>query len=128
MHGHRYGTSRAATDRLLDAGCDVFFDIDVQGGQQIARALPNAVLVLVLPPSLEILGDRLRQRHADSAEQIERRLAVAAEEIRAASFYPYVLINEDLDEATVALESIVRAERLRNLDRPAALARVLGQA
>ena len=125
VHKHRYGTSRAATERLLAAGCDVFFDIDVQGGAQIAKAMPNAALVLVLPPSLEVLGERLRQRHSDSDEQIHARLAVAAQEIRSASFYTHVLINEDLHEATVALESIVRAERLRNVDRQAVLQHVL---
>lgn len=125
VHRYRYGTSRAATERLLSAGCDVFFDVDVQGGAQIAKAMPNAALVLVLPPSLEVLGERLRQRHSDSDEQIQARLAVAAQEIRAASFYTYVLINEDLHEATTALESIVRAERLRNADRQAKLDYVL---
>ena len=125
VHRYRYGTSRAATERLLSAGCDVFFDVDVQGGAQIAKAMPNAALVLVLPPSLEVLGERLRQRLSDSDEQIQARLAVAAQEIQAASFYTYVLINEDLHEATTALESIVRAERLRNADRQAKLDRVL---
>lgn len=125
VHRYRYGTSRTAAERLLSAGCDVFFDVDVQGGAQIAKAMPNAALVLVLPPSLEVLGERLRQRHSDSDEQIETRLAVAAQEIRAASFYTYVLINEDLHEATVALESIVRAERLRNADRQARVNHVL---
>lgn len=127
VHRRRYGTSREATERLLAAGTDVLFDIDVQGGRQVAHALPEAILVLLLPPSMEVLASRLRQRHADSEEEIERRLQVAAHEIRSASFYTHVIVNEDLDEAALALRSIILAERARAPHREALLQKVLSR-
>lgn len=125
VHRRRYGTSRAATEALLSAGTDVLFDIDVQGGRQIAQALPQAVLVLVLPPNLDVLADRLRGRHADSDEEIERRLEVAAAEIRAADFYTHIIVNESLEEATLGLRSIVLAERTRAHGRTSVVEQVL---
>ena len=113
VHRRRYGTSRAATEALLAAGTDVLFDIDVQGGKQVVASLPEAVLVLVLPPSLETLAGRLRARGVDSGEEIERRLQVATSEIRAASFYTHLIINESLEDALAALTAIVLAERAR---------------
>jgi guanylate kinase len=126
VHGRRYGTSRKAAQERLAAGTDVLFDIDVQGGKQIQQRLPNAVLVFVVPPSMEILASRLRKRHSDSEEEIARRLAVAAEEIKQATFYTHWIVNDDLDRAVLDLESIVRAERVRNVNRPALFKKILG--
>jgi guanylate kinase len=128
VHRRRYGTSRAATEALLAAGDDVLFDIDVQGGRQIANALPEAVLVLVLPPSLDVLAERLRKRHADADEEIEKRLQVAASEIRAADFYTHIIVNESLAEATRALESVILAERVRARGRSSLVEQVLTRA
>jgi len=125
VHGNRYGTSHMEAERRLDQGIDVLFDIDVQGGKQIVTQMPHAVLVFVVPPSMSVLADRLRQRRSDSPEQIERRLAIAAEEIRQASFYTHWIVNDDLDKAVQSLEAIVRAERLRNLDKQALIKSVL---
>lgn len=126
VHGHRYGTGRAAAHAHLAAGRDVLFDIDLQGGAQIARALPDAVLVFIMPPSLHVLAERLRARGTDSEAQIAQRLGAADQEIRAASAYTHYIVNEDLDEATTALESIVRAERLRHTHWPQLQNMVLG--
>lgn len=127
VHGRRYGTSHQEAEARLDRGIDVLFDIDVQGGKQIITQMPHAVLVFVVPPNMQVLAERLRQRQSDSVEQIERRLAIAAEEIRQASFYTHWIINDDLDKAVLSLESIVRAERLRNLDKAALMRAVLGE-
>lgn len=128
VHRRRYGTSREATEALLRAGTDVLFDIDVQGGRQIAAALPEAVLVLLLPPSLDALAERLLRRHADSHEEIERRLEVAASEIRQANFYSHIIVNEDLDEAASTLRSIIIAERARARGRDDVVQKVLTRA
>jgi len=117
VHGRRYGTGRAETEALLKQGKDVFFDIDVQGGRQIADKLPNALLVFVLPPTMATLEERLRARQSDSHESIAARLEEARNEINAASFYPYWLVNDELNEATAALRALIITKRIEQLDR-----------
>jgi guanylate kinase len=126
VHGHRYGTGRAEAESRLPRGIDVLFDIDVQGGQQLISRLPEAVLVFVLPPSLEILAQRLRQRGTDAPADIERRLAAARHEIELASFYTHWIVNDRLEDAVQDLEAILRVERLRRIDKSALQQRVLG--
>ncbi len=127
VHGKRYGTTRAEAELHLKAGTDVLFDIDVQGGAQIARALSDAVLVFILPPSMAVLAERLRNRHTNSAQEVQERLGAAAQEILSASVYTHFIVNDNLDEATLALESIVRAERLKHVHKEALLKQVLGR-
>lgn len=114
VHGHRYGTGRAAVEGRLDEGRVVIFDIDVQGGEQIAARWRDAATVLIVPPSMAELERRLRSRGTDADEVIRRRLDVARDEIRRGlESYRYVVVNDDLDRAYVDLEAIVRAERCR---------------
>jgi len=114
VFGNYYGTHRGVSlDRALREGKDLVLDIDVQGARQLKIALPDAVSVFVLPPSRQILEDRLRARSQDSDEVIQRRLRGAAEEVKNYSQYDYVLINRDIEQSTAKLESIVMAERLR---------------
>lgn len=127
VHGRRYGTTRAQAELHLKAGSDVLFDIDVQGGAQIARAMSDAVLILIMPPSMTVLAERLRNRQTDSSEQIKARLGAAAAEILAAVDYTHFIVNDNLDEATIALESIVRAERLKRVHKDALFCKVLGR-
>jgi guanylate kinase len=118
VHGNLYGSSREWTEQTLAAGKDVLFDIDVQGGQQLKRIFPEACLVFVLPPSMEELEQRLRRRGTDSDAVIEKRLAAARMEIdRGLGGYDFVITNQQLDRALFDLTSIVRAQRLRGLDR-----------
>ena len=112
--------------KRLDRGLDVFFDIDHQGGKQIADHLADTLLVFVLPPSMVVLEQRLRDRKSDSEEQIVKRLAAARNEIEASSFYHYVIFNDDLDTAVAQLRSIVVAERLRREDTSAMLRSFIG--
>ena len=125
VHGNCYGTSLVETQARLQRGVDVLFVIDVQGGAQIAARLPEAVLVFVMAPTLAILETRLRGRGSDSESAIARRLHVAGDEARQATHYTYWLVNDDLDEAVRDLEAILRAERLRRVDKEALLASVL---
>ena len=90
-------------------------DIDVQGAAQLKKRIPDAVSIFILPPSREILEQRLRARSQDNEEVIRRRLADAAREIRNYSLYDYVLVNNDLNLAAETLKAIVRAERVKRV-------------
>jgi guanylate kinase len=113
VHDHLYGTPRAPVEACLRDGGLMLFDIDVQGGEQVKRRYPQAVTVLVLPPSYEELERRLRGRHTDGDEVIARRLRKAKAEILRAGAYDHCIVNDDLDRAYDDLKAIVRAERLR---------------
>jgi len=113
VHGSLYGTLESEVTGALQSGQSVLLDVDVQGGVQIKRRLPEAVLVFILPPSMQVLEDRLRRRGTDSDETIRRRLARAPEEIRCLHEYDYVVVNEAMAETQEALFAIGRAEGLR---------------
>jgi len=114
VYGHRYGTLHATLQTALDKGQVAIFDIDVQGGSTIKSKYPGAVTVFILPPSMQELERRLRDRATDSADTIRSRLAAAREEVeRGASSYDYLIINDDLTRAFDDLLAVIRAERLR---------------
>ena len=113
VFGNYYGTHQSTLDKAVREGKDLVLDIDVQGARQLKVAIPEAVRVFVLPPSREVLEQRLRARSQDSEEVIRRRLKAAAEEVRNYIQYDYVLINREIEESAGRLASIVRAERLR---------------
>jgi guanylate kinase len=112
VHGNLYGTGRAE----LEAGQGlrgIIFDIDHQGARQIKCATPDAVTVFILPPTMAILERRLRGRASEGEETVQRRFGVALGEIEHYGLFDYVLVNEDLEEATEQLVSIFRAEECR---------------
>jgi guanylate kinase len=113
IYGNRYGTSQKWIERERAQHRDVLLEIDWQGAQQVRRLLRQVVSIFVLPPSPQVLEQRLKGRGQDSAEVIARRLAAAREEISHASEYDYVIINDDFHQAALDLRCIVRAERLR---------------
>lgn len=113
VHGHRYGTPRAVVDEARRRGALAVFDIDVQGGEAIRARHPEAVRVLILPPSLEELERRLRSRSTDDDATVRKRLEAARREILRARSYEYWVVNDDLERASGDLEAIVRAERCR---------------
>src|SRR5262245_59044641 len=92
VHGARYGTLEAEVSSTLRQGLSVLLDVDVQGGVHVKRRVPDAVLVFILPPSLQVLEQRLRQRGTEAEETIRRRLQRAPEEIRHLSDYDYVVV------------------------------------
>lgn len=109
-----YGTPRAQVESWLTEGRDVLFDVDWQGAQQLRAAMPSdMVSVFILPPSLEALEKRLRQRGQDSDEVVANRMARALDEISHWGEYDYVIVNEDLEASESALRSILQAERRR---------------
>ena len=126
VHGHRYGSSAEATERELRAGRNLLFDIDVQGGNQLKARFPDACLIFILPPTMKVLEDRLRGRGTDADEVISQRLAAAQQEIASGlDTYDYVITNDTLDRAIADLLAIVRAHRLRSLDRTKIRSRLL---
>jgi guanylate kinase len=115
VFGNYYGTHSEALAAAEKLGKDLVLDIDVQGAAQLKKRIPDAVSIFVLPPSREILEQRLRARSQDDEQVIQRRLADAAREIRNYRLYDYVLVNNDLDLAAETLKAIVRAERVRRI-------------
>lgn len=112
VHDHIYGTSKAEVLPRLAAGEDVILDIDVQGARDVRRAYPEALTIFIVPSSQDELERRLRSRGLDGEEAIRKRLINAAKEVQEADEFQYVIVNDDLERATLELESIVRARRL----------------
>lgn len=111
--GHRYGTLVAEVERVLHAGRHVVLDIEIEGARQVRRRMPGAVQVFVLPPSAEVLAERLRARDTETPEARRIRLTRAADELQAVGEYDYVVINEDLGDAVSAVGAILDAESRR---------------
>ena len=112
---HAYGSPLAPVVEAIEKGCDVIFDVDWQGGQQIRESdlAENVVSVFILPPSIAALESRLKSRSQDSDETVRRRMAKARDEISHWDEYDYVLVNDDLEKCTDELATILIAERLR---------------
>ncbi len=109
-----YGTPRAAVERALESGRDVLFDIDWQGAQQLSeKAAQDLVRVFVLPPSGEVLEQRLKARNQDHPDVVARRMSDAAAEISHWAEYDYVIVNADLEASVAGLRAILSAERLK---------------
>jgi guanylate kinase len=116
VHGNLYGTPRSAVDKALSQGLDVLFDIDWQGTQQLAAAMPDDVVtVFILPPSMNELRARLERRAEDATAVISNRLGNAASEIGHWREYDYIVINEDLERALAGVRAILSAERLKRV-------------
>src|SRR5690606_27100740 len=113
VHGRRYGTLRSEVEQRLKDGRVVVLDIDVKGASQVRQALPQAVLVFVLPPSAEELRRRLQKRDSEPPEERRIRLETARQELRSAGLFDYIIVNDDFEAALARLESIVQAERAR---------------
>jgi guanylate kinase len=126
VFGNLYGTPRGPVEAATEAGHDVLFDVDWQGGQQIRNSsLRDAVVsIFILPPSIAELESRLRMRGQDSDEVVAGRMAKSRDEISHWAEYDFVLINESLVQCEDELRSIIRAERLRRDRRPELLEHV----
>jgi guanylate kinase len=112
VFGNRYGTAAPWIRQQTSAGRDLVLEIDWQGAQQVRRLIQGAVSVFILPPTMEELERRLRDRGQDSDAVIEQRLTAARDEISHADEFDYVIINKDFDMALADLAAVVRASRL----------------
>jgi len=113
VHGNRYGTSKRMIEQRIADGADVVLEIDFQGALQVRKIFANAVLVFILPPSLDELRSRLQRRGEDSEESIDLRLRNAAVEMAQVKEFDFVIINESFERAVFDLKTIVHAQRLR---------------
>ena len=113
VHGNYYGTSRLWIEQELAAGYDVMLEIDWQGAFQVKKIFPDVISTFILPPSIEALKQRLVGRGTDAPEVIARRLKGAGAEIVHAPQFDYVIINNDFNQASCELQSIIRAAHLR---------------
>lgn len=113
VHGNWYGTSRSLAETLIAEGKDVILEIDVQGAGWVRRKMPDAVGIFILPPSFEVLRDRLTARATEGIEALSLRLRNSFDEVKEYSRFGYVVVNDDKELAARRLEAIILAERQR---------------
>ncbi len=113
VHDHLYGTSKKTIQERIAQGGDVILEIDFQGAVQIKKLFDNAVLIFILPPSLEELKARLERRGEDTSEVIQVRLLNAEKEMKQAKAFDFVIINEMFETALFDLKTIVHSQRLK---------------
>ena len=113
VHGARYGTSQTRVENCLCAGEDLILEIDWQGAAQVRKLIPNVISIFILPPSMDALERRLRNRAQDTEEVIARRLRAARDEMSHVAEFDYVIINDDFQMALEDLRAITRAQRLK---------------
>ncbi|MBQ7951384.1 MAG: guanylate kinase [Clostridia bacterium] len=111
--GNYYGTPRKPVEEALSKGVDVILEIEVQGAMQIKKNFPGAVLTFVAPPSREELENRLRGRGTETEEQILSRLKTAEGELSRMNEYDYIVVNDQIEQASEDLLTILRAEKLK---------------
>lgn len=109
--GNCYGTPRGPVENWMAEGRDVVLEIDVQGGAQVKKLMPDCVSVFITPPSLAVLEKRLRQRGTEDEKTIQRRLKTARQELEQAKYYDYIVINDRLEDAVADMQAILRSEK-----------------
>jgi guanylate kinase len=114
FHGHRYGTPAGPVDLHRDAGRDVLLEIDVEGARWVRERAPDAVMILLEPPSRDELERRLRSRGTESDDSIAERLAKADWELAQRSMFDHVVVNDDLERASAEVAAIIEASRDRS--------------
>ncbi|MDR0384508.1 MAG: guanylate kinase [Prevotellaceae bacterium] len=105
--GTMYGTLLSEIDRICESGKVALFDLDVNGALNVKKKFKNAFLIFVLPPSIEVLKERLNKRSSETPEDIDKRLSRAKEEIMHATKFDYILLNDDIDEALTEIHDVI---------------------
>ena len=113
VFGNQYGTAQQQVQSLRDGGQDVILEIDWQGAQQITQIMPEALSIFVLPPTTQVLRNRLLARGQDTEQAISTRLAAAQLEMSQAHWYRYVVVNDDFDQALSDILAIIQSRRLQ---------------
>ncbi len=113
VYGNLYGVPRRRVKEALERGHDVLVKVDVQGAATIKRAVPQALLIFLAPPSTAALEQRLRDRSTESVSELERRIATAHEEMKQQGMFDYVVVNDEVEVAAAEIEAIIAAERRR---------------
>lgn len=125
--GNFYGTLKKSVDDLILSGKDAVLKIEVEGAMNIKKMFPEACLVFILPPSLEILEKRLRGRGTETEEKIRERTLQAKNELAFAKNYDYLVVNDDLSAAVEDVLAVFRAEKLRRERRVGLIERISGE-
>lgn len=125
VHGNYYGTSKTKVLEETEKGRDIILEIDVQGAEIIKQKLPEAIGIFILPPSFEVLRERLINRQTESDEDLAVRLKNSRSEVEEYKDFEYVVINEVVEKAVLELESIVLAERLKTNRQQNAIEKIL---
>lgn len=126
--GNYYGTPRDPVEEWLAAGNDVVLEIEVQGGAQVKKLMPECVSIFILPPSMKVLEERLRGRGTEAEETVQKRLSTARREIPQAKEYDYIVFNDRLEDAVDDIQAILRAEKLKYSRNADSSERVLNNA
>jgi guanylate kinase len=113
IYDNYYGTLKAPLEQNLKSGFDMLFDIDCQGMRSIKSKMPEVVTIFILPPTIEVLRDRLKSRGQDCHGTIESRMKQAIDEINHAPEYDYVIINDKFEHSITKVKSIIIAERIK---------------
>jgi len=111
--GNYYGTPKEQVQKWTKEGYDVVLEIEVQGALQVKKLMPKAVCMFILPPSLEVLEDRLRRRGTETDEIIKNRMETAIKEIKASAFCDYLIINDRLEDAVEDMKAIIKTEKMK---------------
>ncbi len=117
VYGHLYGTSYSSMESELSSGKDLLLDLDIQGSEAIKRRFPESLSVFILPPSMEVLEERIRKRDANERKDVDLRMKKAAEEIMRCGEYDFIVVNDDLAQAVREIEAIILSERARTKRR-----------
>ena len=109
--GNYYGTPKAPVDKAIENDEDIIVEVDINGARKVRSVYPKAISVFIMPPSFEVLKNRLSSRGTETKEQIEGRLKIAIDEIKEAKDYDYIVINDELSEAVKDLIAIIVSDR-----------------
>jgi guanylate kinase len=127
VFGFYYGTTRAWVEKKLAEGMDIILEIDWQGAEQVRKAFPDSIQIFILPPTPELLRQRLQNRNQDETDVIEKRLAEAGFEVAHYRAFDYIVINDVFENALGDLQSIVRANRLKTRGQAKRYAKLLAE-
>lgn len=116
--GNFYGTPRFAVEEAIQNGKDVILEIEIQGALQIKKRFPQGVFIFIVPPSLDVLSERIHRRGTETEEVIQKRLAKAVQELEYITEYDYVVVNDEIPVAVDKIKSILVAEKCRVKRRP----------
>jgi guanylate kinase len=114
VYGNYYGVPRDQVERALKQGDDVMVKVDVQGAMTIKKVMPQAVLIFLVPPSIEELENRLRKRNTESSADLNRRITMAKEELAQAEMFDYIVVNHKVEDAVAEIMDIIAAEKVHN--------------
>jgi len=111
--GNYYGTPRDFVDRMLAEGKDVILEIEVQGALKVKQKFPEGIFIFLLPPSMDVLEQRITGRGTENADVISHRMTAAVEEMNLIRYYDYAVVNDEIEEASRRIQSIITAEHCR---------------